>query len=48
MSLLKKALEMRQWDLAAHTIVLAATRIVLQGETPDEKSGKEKKGKPKE
>lgn len=31
MSLLKIALEKQRWDLAAHTIVLAAARAVNQG-----------------
>jgi hypothetical protein len=31
MSLLRLALEKQRWDLAAHTIVLAAARMLKQG-----------------
>jgi hypothetical protein len=31
MSLLRTALEKQRWDLAAHTIVLAAIRVLNQG-----------------
>jgi len=31
MSLLRLALEKQRWDLAAHTIVLAAVRVLKQG-----------------
>jgi hypothetical protein len=34
MSLLKLAVEKQRWDLAAHTIVLAAARVLRNGE-PD-------------
>lgn len=32
MSLLKLAVEKERWDLAAHTIVLAAARVLNKGE----------------
>ena len=41
MSLLKVAVEKQRWDLAAHTIVLAAARVLIKGE-PDA-GGKRKK-----
>jgi hypothetical protein len=34
MSLLKMAVEKQRWDLAAHTIILAAARVLSKGE-PD-------------
>jgi hypothetical protein len=47
MSLLRIALEKQRWDLAAHTIVLAAVRVLNQGEKPNERENKEKKRRPK-
>ena len=43
MSLLRLALEKRRWDLAAHTIVLAAARSLKQGEVDGGKSGQKKR-----
>ncbi len=34
MKLLKLAVEKQRWDLAAHTIVLAAARTLRQGDRP--------------
>lgn len=34
MRLLKLAVEKERWDLAAHTIVLAAVKILNRGEKP--------------
>ena len=49
MKLLKLAVEKQRWDLAAHTIVLAAARTLNKGDrpyasqsTPEIKRGKEK------
>jgi hypothetical protein len=47
MSLLRIALEKQRWDLAAHTIVLAAVRVLNQGVKPNGKETKEKKGRAK-
>ena len=47
MRLLKLAVEIQRWDLAAHTIVLAAARIIRNGERPHVSRGREKKGRPK-
>lgn len=47
MSLLKFALEKQRWDLAAHTIVLAAARALNQGVKLDERATKTKKGRAK-
>jgi hypothetical protein len=44
MSLLRVALEKQRWDLAAHTIVLAAARFLKQG-GPDGKAGHKKRFK---
>jgi hypothetical protein len=35
MKLLKLAVEKQRWDLAAHTIVLAAARTIDKGDRPD-------------
>jgi hypothetical protein len=35
MSPLKIALKKERWDLAAHTIILAADRVLNQGVKPD-------------
>ncbi len=45
MRLLRLAVENQRWDLAAHTIVLAAARIVGKGERPDAKSRPKKRSK---
>jgi hypothetical protein len=42
MSLLTLAVEKRRWDLAAHTIVLAAARHLNNGAKRDGRAGKEK------
>jgi hypothetical protein len=34
MRLLKLAVEIRRWDLAAHTIVLATARLLKNGDRP--------------
>jgi len=52
MRLLRLAVEIQRWDLAAHTIVLAAATTLKNGEKPDVKSkskGKKRcpKGQPK-
>ena len=47
MSLLKYALKKERWDLAAHTIILAAVRVLNQGVRPDERENKTKKGRAK-
>ncbi len=47
MRLLRLAVEIQRWDLAAHTIVLAAATTLKNGDKPDVKSkSKEKKGAP--
>jgi hypothetical protein len=43
MSLLRSALEKQRWDLAAHTIVLAAARFLKQGGPDAGKSGEKKR-----
>jgi len=44
MRLLRLAVELQRWDLAAHTIVLAAATTLKNGDKPDIKSkSKEKK-----
>jgi hypothetical protein len=47
MGLLKLALEKQRWDLAAHTIVLAAVRVINQGMRPDGKEIRAKKRRAK-
>ncbi|MBL7125556.1 MAG: hypothetical protein ISS51_05660 [Dehalococcoidales bacterium] len=48
MRLLRLAVELQRWDLAAHTIVLAAATTLKNGDKPDVKSkSKEKKRRPK-
>jgi len=44
MRLLKLAIETQRWDLAAHTIVLAAAMTLNNGESPH--ASKEKKRRP--
>ncbi len=46
MRLLRLAVETKNWNLAAHTIVLATAIILKDRGRPDAKS-KEKKGSPK-
>jgi hypothetical protein len=43
MSLLRLALEKQRWDLAAHTIVLAAARTLKQGVPDAGKTGRKKR-----
>jgi hypothetical protein len=47
MSLLKIALEKQRWDLAAHTIVLAAARVLNQGVKSHDRTTRTKKGRAK-
>jgi hypothetical protein len=42
MGLLKIAVESKRWDLAAHTIVLAAARHLNDGERRNGTAGKQK------
>jgi hypothetical protein len=48
MKLLRTALKKERWDLAAHAIVLAALAIICEGERPDGKANRAKKGRAKE
>jgi hypothetical protein len=43
MRLLKLAVEKQRWDLAAHTIVLAAARTLRKGEKPHASQVRQKK-----
>jgi hypothetical protein len=47
MRLLRLAVARGRWDLAAHTIVLAAARRLNNGERPDAGRNKEKTRRPK-
>ena len=47
MRLLRLAVEIQRWDLAAHTIVLASARLLKNGERPDGGKNKTKKRRPK-
>ncbi len=47
MNLLKVALKKERWDLAAHTIILAAARVLNQGVKADDRENKTKKGRAK-
>jgi len=47
MRLLKLAVEIRRWDLAAHTIVLATAKLLNNGERPHVSRSKEKKERSK-
>ncbi len=47
MNLLKVALKKERWDLAAHTIILAAARVLNQGVRADDRENKTKKGRAK-
>jgi len=47
MRLLKLAVEIQRWDLAAHTIILATARLLNNGEKPHASGSKEKKGRTK-
>ena len=46
MRLLRLAVEGQRWDLAAHTIVLAAARHLRKGGKADGKESKETKRRP--
>lgn len=47
MRLLRLAVEIKRWDLAAHTIVLASAKVLKDGERPDGGKNKAKKRRPK-
>ena len=47
MRLLRLAVEIQRWDLAAHTIVLATARVLKNGDRPNASKGKTKKRRPK-
>ncbi len=47
MRLLRLAVEIQRWDLAAHTIVLASARVLRDGERPYGRKTKAKKRRPK-
>lgn len=45
MKLLRLAIESQRWDLAAHTVILAAARLLKNGDRPYVSTEK-KKGRP--
>jgi hypothetical protein len=47
MSLLRLAVEKQRWDLAAHTLILAAARVLNQGVKSHERPTRAKKGRAK-
>jgi hypothetical protein len=47
MRLLKMAVKSKRWDLAAHTIVLAAATKLENGEKPDDGKSRTKKKRAK-
>ncbi len=47
MRLLRLAVERQKWDLAAHTIVLAAAKYLESGEKPNAGTNKKEKRAPK-
>ena len=47
MRLLRLAVEIQRWDLAAHTIVLASARVLKDGDRPYGGKAKTKKKLPK-
>jgi len=47
MRLLRLAVEKQRWDLAAHTIILATASVIKNGEKPNVRKSREKKGRPK-
>ncbi len=48
MKLLRLAVDKQRWDLAAHTIVFVAARLLSNGDKPHaKKSRRKKKGCPK-
>jgi hypothetical protein len=48
MKLLRLAVENQRWDLAAHTIILAAVRILGKGDKPHANKSRQKKKCPQE
>ena len=47
MKLLRLAIETKRWDLAAHTVILAAAKVLREGEKPvvmQKKNGRRSKG----
>jgi len=47
MKLLRLAVEIQRWDLAAHTIVLATARLLKNGDRPYANKSEGKKRRPK-
>ncbi len=47
MRLLRLAIENQRWDLAAHTIVLAAARLLSNGDRPHASKKRQTKRRPK-
>ena len=47
MKLLRLAVENQRWDLAAHTIVLAAVKILDKGDKPHASKNRQKTRSPK-
>jgi len=47
MRLLRLAVENQRWDLAAHTIILAAARLLNEGDKPHANKNRGKKSCPK-
>jgi hypothetical protein len=47
MRLLRLAVEIKRWDLAAHTIVLASAKVLRNGDRPYASKIKAKKRRPK-
>ncbi len=47
MRLLRLAVENQRWDLAAHTIVLATARVLVNGDKLHARKSKEKKRRSK-
>ena len=41
MRLLRLAVETERWNIAAHTIVLAAAKVLKDGDRPDDRKEKE-------
>jgi hypothetical protein len=44
---LRLAVEIKRWDLAAHTIVLASAKVLKNGDRPYASKSKAKKRRPK-
>jgi hypothetical protein len=47
MRLLRLAVEIKRWDLAAHTIVLASAKVLRNGDRPNASKSETKKRRPK-